>query len=106
MSVTVRSFAKINFGLCIGPLRPDGFHDLRTIYQTNALHDVIRVEVTRGDGIEIRCKDPQVPKDQSNTCFRIVEPAMAALRAKGRVVIEIDKQLPVQGGLGGGSGNA
>ena len=106
MSVTVRSFAKINLGLCIGPLRPDGFHDLRTIYQTIALHDVIRVEVTRGTGIEIQCKDPRVPKDQSNTCYRIVAPAMAALRATGRVVIEIEKKLPVQGGLGGGSANA
>ena len=106
MSVTVRSFAKINLGLCIGALRPEGFHDLRTIYQTIALHDVIRVEVTRGAGVEIRCQDPRVPKDQSNTCYRIVEPAMAAFGAKGRVVIEIDKKLPVQGGLGGGSGNA
>jgi len=106
MFVTVRSFAKINLGLCIGPLRSDGFHDLRTIYQTIALHDVIRVEVTRGTGIEIRCKDPRVPKDQSNTCYRIVEPAMAALGAKGRVVIDIEKKLPVQGGLGGGSANA
>jgi len=106
MSVTVRSFAKINLGLCIGPLRPDGFHDLRTIYQTIALHDVIRVEVARGTGIEIRCKDPRVPKDQSNTCYRIVAPAMAAMWAKGRVVIKIDKKLPVQGGLGGGSANA
>jgi 4-diphosphocytidyl-2-C-methyl-D-erythritol kinase len=106
MSVTLRSFAKINLGLCIGLLRPDGFHDLRTIYQTVALHDVIRVEVTRGTGIEIRCKDPRVPKDQSNTCYRIIEPAMAALQAKGRVVIDINKKLPVQGGLGGGSANA
>ncbi len=91
MSVTVRSFAKINLGLCIGALRRDGFHDLRTIYQTIALHDVIRVEVTRGAGIEICCQDPRVPKDQSNTCYRIVEPAMEALRAKGRVVIDIDR---------------
>ncbi len=106
MSVTVRSFAKINLGLCIGPLRPDGFHDLRTIYQTIALHDVIRVEITRGTGIEIRCKNPRVPKDQSNTCYRIVEPAMAALGAMGRVAIDIGKKLPVQGGLGGGSANA
>ena len=106
MSVTVRSFAKINLGLCIGALRPDGFHDLRTIYQTIALHDVIRVEIARGTGVEIRCKDPRVPKDHSNTCYRIVAPAMAAMWAKGRVVIKIDKKLPVQGGLGGGSANA
>ncbi|HUJ94486.1 MAG TPA: 4-(cytidine 5'-diphospho)-2-C-methyl-D-erythritol kinase [Terriglobales bacterium] len=106
MPVTVRSFAKINLGLCIGGLRPDGFHDLRTVYQTIALHDVIRLAVKRGTGIEIRCADPSVPRDATNTCYRIVERAMAALKVNGRVVIEIEKQLPVQGGLGGASANA
>ena len=106
MPVTVRSFAKINLGLRIGPARPDGFHELLTVYQTIGLHDVIRVRVERGTGIEIRCADPRVPRDESNTCFRTVERAMTALRTKGRAVIEIEKRLPVQGGLGGASANA
>ncbi len=106
MTVTVCSFAKINLGLCIGALRPDGFHDLRTVYQTIALHDIIRVQVGRGAGIEIRCDDPRVPKDQTNTCYRIAEQVRAVLRASGRVTITIEKRLPVQGGLGAGSGNA
>ena len=106
MPVTVKSFAKINLGLRIGPAREDGFHKLLTVYQTIGLHDVIRVSVDRGTGIEIRCTDPRVPRDESNTCFRIVERARTALRAKGRVVIEIEKRLPVQGGLGGASANA
>ena len=106
MQVTCRSFAKINLGLRIGPLRADGFHELRTVYQTIALHDVIHVEVQRGSGIEIRCDDPRVPRDDSNTCYKIVEKAMMPLRAHGRVVITIEKRLPVQGGLGGASGNA
>jgi 4-diphosphocytidyl-2-C-methyl-D-erythritol kinase len=106
MPVTVCSFAKINLGLSIGQLRPDGFHELRTVYQTIALHDMVRVQVVHGTGIEIRCADARVPKDESNTCYRMVERAMAALKAKGRVVIEIEKRLPVQGGLGGASGNA
>jgi 4-diphosphocytidyl-2-C-methyl-D-erythritol kinase len=106
MAVTVRSFAKINLGLRIGALREDGFHELLTVYQTIALHDVIRVQVGRGSGIEIRSEDPRVPKDESNTCYRIAERAMSALKARGRVVVEIEKRLPVQGGLGGASGNA
>jgi 4-diphosphocytidyl-2-C-methyl-D-erythritol kinase len=106
MAVTVRSFAKINLGLRIGALRADGFHELRTVYQAIALDDIIRVSVGRGSGIEIRCEDSRVPKDESNTCYRIVERAMVALRAHGRVVIEIEKRLPVQGGLGGASANA
>src|SRR5215469_16081928 len=106
MTVTVRSFAKINLGLRIGPPRPDGFHELLTVYQTIGLHDLIRVNVGRGSGIEIRCEDPRVPRDESNTCYRMVEKAMEALGAKGRVLIEIEKLLPVQGGLGGASANA
>ena len=106
MSVAVRSFAKINLGLRIGALRPDGFHDLRTVYQTIALHDLVRVKVGRGAGFEIRCEDPRVPRDESNTCYRIIERAVAALKVRGRVVIEIEKRLPVQGGLGGASSNA
>src|SRR6266576_436215 len=106
MPATVCSFAKINLGLCIGANRPDGFHELRTVYQAIALHDVIRVQVVRGSGIEIRCEDPRVPTDQSNTCHRIIERGMEALQAKGRVIVEIEKCLPVQGGLGGASSNA
>ena len=106
MTVSVRSFAKINLGLYIGSLRADGYHDLRTVYQTIALHDVIRVSVGRGTGIEIFCADPRVPCDASNTCYRVAERVMKELGASGRITIEIEKRLPVQGGLGAGSSNA
>jgi len=106
MTVRVPSFAKINLGLRIGPLRPDGFHELRTVYQTLALHDFVRVSVGRGSGIEIKCDDPRVPCDSSNTCYKVADQAMKTLTLRGRVVIEIEKRLPVQGGLGGASGNA
>jgi 4-diphosphocytidyl-2-C-methyl-D-erythritol kinase len=106
MTVAVRSFAKINLGLYIGVARADGFHDLRTVYQTIALHDVIRVSVGRGSGIEIVCKDPRVPLDSSNTCYRITALVLEALGTKGKVTIEIEKKLPVQGGMGAASSNA
>jgi 4-diphosphocytidyl-2-C-methyl-D-erythritol kinase len=106
MMVTVRSFAKINLGLRIGVLRADNFHELRTVYQTIGLHDIVRVKVERGTGIEIRCDDPRVPRDESNTCYRVVERAMDVLKSRGRVIIDIEKRLPVQGGLGGASGNS
>jgi 4-diphosphocytidyl-2-C-methyl-D-erythritol kinase len=106
MTVTVRSFAKINLGLHIGAVRADGFHGLLTVYQTIWLHDLISVSVTRGTGIEIRCDDPRVPRDASNTCWRVAEQALECFGIKQRVVIEIQKRLPVQGGLGGASANA
>jgi 4-diphosphocytidyl-2-C-methyl-D-erythritol kinase len=106
MSIAVRSFAKINLGLKIGPVRADGFHELRTIYQTIALHDVVRVEVQPGSGIEIRCNNPRVPLDESNTCYQAAERVLKAAKASAKVIVEIDKRLPVQGGLGAGSSNA
>lgn len=109
MAVKLRSFAKINLGLRIGPpgLRADGFHELRTAYQTIALHDRLTVAVSaKGSGVEICCNDARVPTDSSNTCWKAAERVMAALKTRGGVVITIDKRLPVQGGIGAASGNA
>ena len=102
----MRSFAKINLGLQIGARREDGFHELRTVYQTIALHDVVRVSVAPGRGIEIRCDDAGVPLDDSNTCYRMAALVMEALKGRGKTTIEIEKRLPVQGGLGAASSNA
>ena len=106
MPVSVRSFAKINLGLAIGRRREDGFHELRTIYQTVALHDAMRIDVQKGTGIEIRCKDPGVPEGETNTCWRVAERVLKALKTRAKVVIAIDKRLPIQGGMGGASANA
>jgi 4-diphosphocytidyl-2-C-methyl-D-erythritol kinase len=106
MSTSVRSFAKINLGLKIGPLREDGFHELRTIYQTVALSDQVRVDLSKGLGIEIVCKDPRVPDDESNTCWRVADRILRSLKVRGKIRISIEKRLPVQGGLGAASSNA
>jgi 4-diphosphocytidyl-2-C-methyl-D-erythritol kinase len=106
VSIAIRSFAKINLGLKIGPPRADGFHELRTIYQTIALHDVVRVEVADSGGIEIRCDDPRVPCDATNTCWKIAERVLNTLNSRRRVIITIEKHLPVQGGMGAASSDA
>lgn len=109
MPSTVQSFAKINIGLYIGPpgMRADSFHELRTVYQTIALHDTVKVEIKRNmTGVEIKCKDKRVPEDETNTCWKVAERVMKSLKLRGRVVITIDKKLPIQGGLGAASGNA
>ncbi|HEU4413787.1 MAG TPA: 4-(cytidine 5'-diphospho)-2-C-methyl-D-erythritol kinase [Candidatus Angelobacter sp.] len=105
MSTSVRSFAKINIGLKIGPLREDGFHELRTIYQTVALSDVVRVDMGKGVGIEIVCKNQKVPQDESNTCWRVADRVLRSVKTRGKVRITIEKKLPVQGGLGAASSN-
>ncbi len=106
MAISIRSFAKINIGLTIGPRREDGFHELRTIYQTVALADMVKVDVGRGVGINVCCKDPRVPSDESNTCFRMAERVLRAFKTRSKVRIAIEKNLPVQGGLGAASSNA
>jgi len=106
MAVTVRSFAKINIGLAIGAERADHLHALETIYQTVAVHDLIKVEAARGNGIEIRCKNPQVPCDESNTCYRVADRMLRHWKQRAKVTITIEKNLPVQGGVGAGSSNA
>jgi 4-diphosphocytidyl-2-C-methyl-D-erythritol kinase len=106
MAISVKSFAKINIGLSIGRKRPDGFHGLHTLYQTVSLHDIVKVDVQRGTGIDMRCKDTRVPCDETNTCWRVAERVMKSVKARGKVVITIEKRLPVQGGMGAASSNA
>src|SRR5215468_6656823 len=106
MPTSLRSYAKINLGLAIGGVREDGFHELRTVYQTITLHDVVKVEIGRGTGIEIRCRNPKVPADETNTCYRVADRFMKTIGQRGKVIITIEKNLPLQSGLGAASSNA
>ena len=108
MATTVRSFCKINLGLAIGPVRADGFHALTTCYQTLAAHDRVTVEARPAaeTSLRITSNDERVPADTSNTAWKMVERALAALGVHAEVAIHIEKRLPVQGGIGAGSANA
>src|SRR5580692_9634887 len=108
MPTKVRSHAKINLGLGIGAPRPDGFHGLVTVYQTLELHDVVTVTVRAAakTAIRLTSNDKRVPTDGRNTAWKMVELALGGLRVTAEVTIHIEKQLPVQGGLGAGSTNA
>ena len=108
MPTTVRSFAKINLGLAIGPTRADGFHSLTTLYQTIGAHDLVTVEArpAREISITLTSNDDRVPVDERNTAFKSVQAALATKEVAAEVRIHIDKRLPVQGGLGAGSANA
>jgi len=108
MPTRVRSYCKINLGLAIGPSRPDGFHGLTTLYQTLELHDLVTVSAERAGktSIAITSNDRRVPLDGRNTAWKMVEKALERLNLFADVSIHIEKCLPIQGGLGGGSGNA
>ena len=108
MPTAVRSHAKINLGLGIGAPRPDGFHSLSTVYQTLELYDLVTVKARRAQATSIRLKtnDKRVPADKRNTAWKMVALALEALGISAAVEIQIEKRLPVQGGLGAGSANA
>ncbi len=108
MPTRVRSHAKINLGLYIGAPRPDGFHELTTVYQTLAIHDFVTVSARPEPeaSIHLTSNDPRIPTDSRNTAWKMVELALESLETKAKVEIHIEKRLPVQGGLGAGSANA
>ena len=108
MPTRVRSYSKINLGLAIGAPRSDGFHSLSTLYQTLALHDIVTVSATSAcqTRIILRSNDPRVPCDGRNTAWKMVEKTLAQLGRHAHVDIHIQKNLPIQGGMGAGSANA
>jgi 4-diphosphocytidyl-2-C-methyl-D-erythritol kinase len=106
--VRVRAFAKINLSLRVLGPRPDGFHELRTLFQSIALHDTLTIRRRRG-AFQLTCDDPRLPVDGRNL---IVRAARAVWKASGRrgsprdVRIDLVKRIPLEAGLGGGSSDA
>jgi 4-diphosphocytidyl-2-C-methyl-D-erythritol kinase len=103
--VRLRSFAKVNLGLEVLALREDGYHELRTLFQTIDLADDVVLR-PRARGVRIRCDHPLVPTDATNLAARAAELLRGYAGVKQGVDIEIRKRIPVGGGLGGGSSNA
>jgi 4-diphosphocytidyl-2-C-methyl-D-erythritol kinase len=106
--ITVKAFAKINLTLRVLGVREDGYHDLRTTFQTVALHDTVTFHPVRGE-FSIECDDPACPADRTNLVWRAADAVWRASGRRGRptdVHVRIVKRIPVQAGLGGGSSDA
>jgi 4-diphosphocytidyl-2-C-methyl-D-erythritol kinase len=107
-ATTIRAHAKINLDLRVLGMRPDGFHELRTVFQTISLHDTITCILREGP-FALECESAAVPLDRSNLIWRAAEALWRALRRTGPlrdVAIRLDKRIPLQAGLGGGSADA
>jgi 4-diphosphocytidyl-2-C-methyl-D-erythritol kinase len=100
----VRALAKINLDLRVLGKRPDGFHELRTIFQTISLADTIDIAFTPGRKTSIEVKDNLGIPD--NLAARAARLALDAMRVTGRVEMRIHKRIPMGAGLGGGSSDA
>jgi 4-diphosphocytidyl-2-C-methyl-D-erythritol kinase len=106
--VTVKALAKINLTLRVLGVREDGYHALRTTFQSLALHDTLTFHATRGP-FQIACDDPECPTDASNLVWRAAEAMWRAAGRKGQprgVRVNLVKRIPMQSGLGGGSSDA
>jgi 4-diphosphocytidyl-2-C-methyl-D-erythritol kinase len=108
IGVAVRAHAKINLDLRVLGTRRDGYHELRTVFQALSLHDRLECR-SRPGPFAIQCDTAGVPLDGSNLVWKAAQMLWRSLRRDGPVrdvVIRLDKQIPLQAGLGGGSADA
>ena len=107
--VRIPSFAKINLRLDILGKRADGYHELRTIFQTVSLHDELRLRASKSSEISLTIHgNEELAREpvKKNLAYRAVEALRRELKIRHGVEIELHKTIPSGGGLGGGSSNA
>lgn len=106
--LTVRAHAKVNLDLRVFGTRPDGFHELRTVFQSIELHDTLTC-MERPGPFTIKSRAAALPLDESNLVWKA---AAALWRVLGRpgdprdTAVTIEKEIPMEAGLGGGSADA
>lgn len=105
MTITLPAYAKLNLTLDILGRRADGYHDLAMVMQSITLHDDVTVTLTDTDGIVCRCGT--LPGDDSNLAVKAAKAFFAALGIAPRgLAIDIEKRIPMQAGMAGGSTDA
>src|SRR5882757_3261525 len=107
--VRIPAFAKINLRLDILGKRADGFHELRTVFQTISLHDELRLRASPRSGIALSIEGNQplsAEPAEKNLVYRAVDALRSELKIRGDVEINLHKAIPAGGGLGGGSSDA
>jgi 4-diphosphocytidyl-2-C-methyl-D-erythritol kinase len=106
MSVlTIPAFAKLNLGLRVLGRRPDGYHELRTVFQTISLRDTLVLDPA-SRRFSFTCRAPGVPEGEENLVHRAAVAYGRAAKRMPRAAIRLIKRIPSQAGLGGGSSDA
>jgi 4-diphosphocytidyl-2-C-methyl-D-erythritol kinase len=100
------AFAKINLNLRVLGKRPDGYHEIRTILQTISLHDTLKFTVTDGPHIVLAGDDRRVPSGAENIVCRAAAALQQRCRSQQGAYIRLEKKIPTEAGLGGGSSDA
>ena len=106
-TVTERACAKVNLLLAVGARRPDGYHDLVSVMQTVGVWDQLTLRAHTDGGIKLTCDSADLPADETNLCYKAAVKFFSYTGIKNDgVSIELQKLLPMQAGLGGGSADA
>jgi len=105
MQVELKSPCKVNLILNILGKRADGFHELETVMHPVAIHDVVSIE-RAATGIELTCDQPDLPTDSRNLAHRAATAFFNQTGIRDGARIHLAKRIPMEAGLGGGSGNA
>jgi 4-diphosphocytidyl-2-C-methyl-D-erythritol kinase len=106
--IAAHAHAKVNLDLRVLGTRPDGYHELRTVFQTIDLHDTLTAQEKPGSFV-LKCRAAGVPLDDRNLVWRAGAALWKALGRAGEpadTVVTIEKAIPMQAGLGGGSADA
>lgn len=105
-SFLVRCPAKLNLFLDVLNKRPDGFHNILTLFERISLADTIRLTEINNDEIVIMSSSEDIPRDQGNLAYQAADLLRRSQGIKKGVKIELKKEIPVGAGLGGGSSDA
>ena len=104
----IRAYAKINIALDILGKTNDNYHSLFTVMQSIGIYDDVTVELTSGPGVSISCSNKALPQDENNIAYKAYDKFFSYLGIKSppSVKIDIDKHIPFEAGLAGGSADA
>jgi len=107
--IRIPAFAKVNLRLDVLGKRPDGYHELRTVFQTISLHDTLRFRASRKPGVQLGIVgNEQLSSEaiEKNLVYRAVDALRGELKIKPGVEIQLTKRIPAGRGMGGGSSDA
>ena len=105
MKCVEKAYAKVNLTLAVGEKRPDGYHEVVSVMQRISLCDTLTAEQTR-EGITLTCSDPALPSGEENLAHRAASLFFRETRIAGGAALTLEKRIPSQAGLGGGSSDA
>ena len=107
MKIQIKTPAKINLNLKVGKKRPDGFHPIKSIMQTISLFDTLTITLNRDEKITLAGSNPNIPYNEKNLVYKAIKAYFDELgEMMFGVDVYIEKNIPTEAGLGGGSANA